>query len=44
MLENDFRTLRKAYAEARDESDPFEKFNRAQGVGAIVDPVPGSRR
>jgi cytochrome P450 len=41
MLENDFRTLRKAYAEARDESDPFEKFNRAQGVGAIVDPYPG---
>jgi cytochrome P450 len=41
MLENDFRTLRQAYAEARDESDPFEKFNRAQGVGAIVDPYPG---
>jgi cytochrome P450 len=41
MLENDFRTLRKAYADARDETDPFEKFNRAQGVGAIVDPYPG---
>ena len=41
MLENDFQTLRKAYAEARDESDPFEKFNRAQGVGAVVDPYPG---
>jgi cytochrome P450 len=41
MHEDDFRTLRKAFAEARDESDPFEKFNRAQGVGAVVDPYPG---
>ena len=41
MLENDFRTLRQAYAEARDEADPFERFNRAQGVGAVVDPYPG---
>lgn len=41
MLESDVRTLRKAYAEARDESDPFEKFNRAQGMGAVMDPYPG---
>jgi cytochrome P450 len=41
MLENDFKTLSRAYAEARDESDPFEKFNRAQGMGAIRDPYAG---
>jgi cytochrome P450 len=41
MLESDVRTLRKAYAEAKDESDPFEKFNRAQGLGAVIDPYPG---
>ncbi|MCX5738141.1 MAG: cytochrome P450, partial [Proteobacteria bacterium] len=41
MLESDVRTLRQAYAEARDESDPFEKFNRAQGMGAVIDPYPG---
>ena len=41
MLESDVRTLRKAYTEARAESDPFEKFNRAQGMGAVIDPYPG---
>jgi len=41
VLEQDVRTLRRAYVEARDESDPFEKFNRAQGVGAVVDPYAG---
>jgi cytochrome P450 len=41
VLEEDVRTLRRAYAEAREESDPFEKFNRAQGVGAIADPYAG---
>lgn len=41
MLESDVRSLRQAYAEARDESDPFEKFNRAQGMGAVIDPYPG---
>jgi cytochrome P450 len=41
MLEENFRTLRRAYAEARDETDPFERFNRAQGMGAVPDPYPG---
>ena len=41
MLEEDVRTLRRAYVEARDESDPFERFNRAQGMGAVADPYPG---
>jgi len=41
MLENDVHTLRQAYADARDETDPFEKFNRAQGMGAVRDPYPG---
>ena len=41
MLENDLRTLRRTYADARDESDPFEKFNRAHGMGAVRDPYPG---
>jgi cytochrome P450 len=41
MLEDDVRTLRRAYAEARTEVDPFEKFNRAQGMGAVRDPYPG---
>jgi cytochrome P450 len=41
VLEQDVRTLRRAYAEAREESDPFERFNRAQGMGVIVDPYPG---
>jgi cytochrome P450 len=41
VLEQDFRTLRHAYAAARDESDPFERFNRAQGMGAVADPYPG---
>ncbi len=41
MLEENVRTLRRAYAEARDETDPFERFNRAQGMGAIPDPYPG---
>lgn len=41
MLEHDVRTLRRAYQEARDETDPFERFNRAQGMGAIADPYPG---
>ena len=40
MLENDVHTLRQAYADARDETDPFEKFNRAQGMGAVRDPYP----
>jgi len=41
MLESDVRTLRKAYAEAARETDPFEKFNRAQGAGQVRDPYPG---
>src|SRR4030095_702116 len=41
MLEENMRTLRRAYTEAREETDPFEKFNRAQGMGAIVDPYAG---
>ena len=41
MIEDNVRTLRRAYAAARDETDPFEKFNRAQGMGTVVDPYPG---
>jgi len=37
VLEENVRTLRRAYVEAREESDPFERFNRAQGVGAVPD-------
>ena len=41
MHDDDMRSLRRAYAEAREEADPFEKFNRAQGMGAIRDPYAG---
>jgi len=41
MLESDMRTLRKTYADAARETDPFEKFNRAQGAGSVRDPYPG---
>jgi cytochrome P450 len=41
MQESDVRTLRRAYREASAESDPFERFNRAQGMGAVRDPYPG---
>jgi cytochrome P450 len=41
VYDDDMRSLRKAYAEAREQADPFEKFNRAQGIGAIRDPYPG---
>lgn len=38
MLESEVRQLRRAWAEARSEEDPFERFNRAQGVGSVRDP------
>ena len=38
MLESEVRHLRRAWAEARSEEDPFERFNRAQGVGSVRDP------
>jgi cytochrome P450 len=41
MRDEDMQLLRRAYAEARDETDPFEKFNRAQGMGAVRDPHTG---
>ena len=41
MVESDFHTLRRAYAEAAQEADPFEKFNRAQGMGQVRDPYAG---
>jgi cytochrome P450 len=41
VLESDVRQLRRAFTDAAAEDDPFEKFNRAQGMGAIRDPYPG---
>jgi len=41
MVESNFDTLRRAYAEAAQETDPFEKFNRAQGMGTVRDPYAG---
>ena len=41
MLESDMKTLGRAWADAAGESDPFERFNRAQGMGAVRDPYPG---
>jgi cytochrome P450 len=41
MLEEEVRQLREAHAQARAEADPFERFNRAQGIGAIRDPYAG---
>lgn len=41
MLEEEVRQLREAHAQARAEADPFERFNRAQGMGAIRDPYAG---
>ena len=41
MAETNFETLRRAYAEAAQETDPFEKFNRAQGMGQVRDPYAG---
>jgi cytochrome P450 len=41
MNHDDVQVLRRAYAAARDETDPFERFNRAQGMGAIRDPYAG---
>lgn len=38
MLESDVKELRRAWAEAKHEEDPFERFNRAQGVGSVRDP------
>ncbi|HSJ98656.1 MAG TPA: cytochrome P450 [Myxococcota bacterium] len=41
MLESDVSQLRRAWSEARAEEDPFERFNRAQGVGSVRDPYAG---
>lgn len=41
MLEEEVRQLHEAHAQAREEVDPFERFNRAQGMGAIRDPYAG---
>lgn len=41
MLESEARQLRQAWFEARGEEDPFERFNRAQGVGSVRDPYAG---
>lgn len=41
MLDKDVSKLRNAYRDARAETDPFEKFNRAQGMGSVRDPYPG---
>lgn len=41
MLEEEVRQLRTAHEQAREEADPFERFNRAQGMGAIRDPYAG---
>jgi len=41
MLDSDVRTLRSAWSAAASEDDPFERFNRAQGLGAVRDPYPG---
>jgi cytochrome P450 len=38
MRSEDLQLLRRAYVDAREETDPFERFNRAQGMGAIRDP------
>jgi cytochrome P450 len=38
MLESNVKELRRAWAEAKNEEDPFERFNRAQGVGSVRDP------
>ncbi|HEY8493237.1 MAG TPA: cytochrome P450 [Myxococcota bacterium] len=40
MLESDVVQLRRAWQEARAEEDPFERFNRSQGIGAVRDPYP----
>jgi cytochrome P450 len=41
VLESDVKILGRAWAEAAGESDPFERFNRAQGLGSVRDPYPG---
>jgi len=41
MTESHFDTMRRAYAEAAKETDPFERFNRAQGMGQVRDPYAG---
>jgi cytochrome P450 len=41
VLESDMKTLGRAWADATAESDPFERFNRAQGMGSVRDPYPG---
>jgi cytochrome P450 len=41
MLDADVRNLRNAWSEAVAETDPFERFNRAQGMGAVRDPYAG---
>jgi cytochrome P450 len=40
MLESEARQLQRAWSEAQQEEDPFERFNRAQGVGSVRDPYP----
>lgn len=37
MLESEVRQLRRAWSEAKSEEDPFERFNRSQGVGSVRD-------
>jgi len=41
VLESEARQLRQAWSAARSEEDPFERFNRAQGVGSVRDPYAG---
>jgi cytochrome P450 len=41
MFESDVKTLGRAWADAANEDDPFERFNRAQGVGTVRDPYAG---
>lgn len=40
MLDSEVRQLRRAWSEAKQEEDPFERFDRAQGVGSVRDPYP----
>lgn len=41
MLDEEVRQLRASYEQAREEVDPFERFNRAHGMGAVRDPYAG---
>jgi len=41
VLESEARQLRQAWAAAQDEEDPFERFNRAQGIGSVRNPYAG---